>query len=522
MRTKVLIAILLLLMAISTIYASEDPTEITKEQMDKAEIQKFKERFESLVNAEGKIEYQPDQHKWIMFEGKILDISLSNETDSLQIRNIMNEILSRILPFTSAKRDHLQPIRLGIRPNTIQTAYIQNVNGYPIIGGGIISISYYHKNQEYLIGNSTFCEPDSPPTINITKAEAIAIALSRFPEYKLMDRAPDHKRLGYYPINQIEIVLCYGIPLEKYNVYVDAKTGAVRGFEGNTINMMHGEITGTYYEKDYISVPGQANDDLMPYVDYNISDGVHNSSQSGNFTIPSDELSCLSSHLGQYPSFNLMDFQTCNPIASASPQLVNDQISIHYYDDFQHNPNIYYHTADQLIGLESDFYNALGYPLDVCIWTGYETQQNIAGQFIADALSGSEWINIKQGFGLYSQVPRHEISHCWVYNSMSYHYFYPPTATYPDEYAAMDEALAIYLPCAVIGSPNCNYNCDQQYTPISDTVTVEYIRQHFYPGVPATSLNEQDYSAYMMGYPIASALWAIRALAALRMLWLER
>lgn len=148
MNTKVLIAILLLLMAISAVYASEDPTEITEYLQKKQQLDQLAERFKAETGFKGDIETNFEHMKLSRFTGNFDDIDMTNVRDSVAFRQVCNTVISKLLPFIGAKSEQLTPERINIRPDYYAVVYKQMVNGYPIENGGALKITYLPSSNQ--------------------------------------------------------------------------------------------------------------------------------------------------------------------------------------------------------------------------------------------------------------------------------------------------------------------------------------------------------------------------------------
>jgi len=248
MKTRVFLAILLLTV-VAILYCSDDPNELNAFERKQEEITAFKAKFESTTLAEGKVEYDIKTQRWGWFRGKFTDLPKLSNQDSTQVRIIFDAVMNRVLPFTTASRSNTQPTVIRLDQRLLQTDYKQSANGYPVIGGGMISIAYYPDEDEFMIGNSTIKIPKGSPKIRITKEEAIRIAIAKHGGH-LYTKETDKYIILAYACNWMEnwdvAVLCYIVPLEGIWTYVDAESGVVRFSGGSSTDFYTGDITGSY------------------------------------------------------------------------------------------------------------------------------------------------------------------------------------------------------------------------------------------------------------------------------------
>lgn len=132
MKTKVITAILLLMMAISTIYASEDPTEQAEYLQKKQQLDLLAERFKAETGFEGEIETSFEQMKLSRFTGNFTDIDMTNVRDSVAFRQVCSNVIRKLLPFIGAKSEQLVPGKINVDSRQIDTRYHQIVNGYKV------------------------------------------------------------------------------------------------------------------------------------------------------------------------------------------------------------------------------------------------------------------------------------------------------------------------------------------------------------------------------------------------------
>ncbi len=109
MKTRVLIFSLLMLMAVTAIFASEDTNKNEEYFRKEQELDLLAQRFKTDTGFEGTIQYNYIRMTLSQFRGNFRDISFTAEQDTILFRIAVNSILGRVLPYIAATREQLLP-----------------------------------------------------------------------------------------------------------------------------------------------------------------------------------------------------------------------------------------------------------------------------------------------------------------------------------------------------------------------------------------------------------------------------
>ncbi|HNQ44222.1 MAG TPA: hypothetical protein PKI59_07320, partial [Candidatus Cloacimonadota bacterium] len=140
MKTQALIMLLLLLIC-TAIFASENPNEAEEYERKTQELNERAARFKAETGFKGDITHNGALSHLGIYRGNFPDIPFAADADSSSFRNACNMILTKILPYTLARRSQLSMSRITNNFGIIHTDYIQMVSGYRVESGGLISIS---------------------------------------------------------------------------------------------------------------------------------------------------------------------------------------------------------------------------------------------------------------------------------------------------------------------------------------------------------------------------------------------
>lgn len=391
MKTRVSIVLLLMLMTFSAIYASEDTGEMNENEAKKLELQRLQTIFETSTNATGEVKYDSSNHNWSYFSGKFRDINSITQNDSIYARQIFDDILDRILPFTLAQKAHLSKHKVIFNSSSITTVYRQSANGYRVVNGGSISMAYWSEESRFSIGNSTVEIPEGAPEINITKEQAIDIVFNKQTEDFVIADARRLTRLVYacnWETTTKQAFLCYVVPDREYNIYVDARTGIISMRLVGTMHTTGGFIKGTVYNTDYgIGEPTLINEDVALAGVYFSTNSVTGHSQSnGYFEIDEIDYNGLTSTLKDV-NITIKDYLTQATIGSCAPSINNNIISILYPNDGNVKLSIYNLKGQKVVDIVD---GTLAAGSHQAIWHGKDSQ----GRSVA---SGIYFTPLEQG-----------------------------------------------------------------------------------------------------------------------------
>ncbi|MDD4308847.1 MAG: hypothetical protein PHO32_00545, partial [Candidatus Cloacimonetes bacterium] len=513
MKTRVFIFLLLMMiMVISAIYASEDPTENEEYFRKKQELGILADRFKAETAFRGDIETYPDQMKLARFTGNFDDIDMTNVRDSVAFRQVCTNVINKLLPYIGANSEQLVLGKINVDSDQIDTRYYQKVNGYQIESGGYLNIYYLYSHKRFGILNVTVDIPQESLGNIISKEEAFSIARSAFEQTEYCnENTPKHRsrttiiyrnrvlngksqpyRLYWkvafpgllyyidavtseyyterYVVND---VYTYSVDGKKYGV--DTSFGLIGMKPVKGIEVCNGA------DPDYTNAVGEVQFPNLPDSSFQVT------LSSEKFSISSGNNPDII-HVNSFTTIDSLNYET----------LLDDLIiqSDSTYSYFA--PNIFHHIIEQdtlFCKLDSNF-STITYPnvINDC-----QNMSSALGEFDPQTYA------IKLANGLNSHVVRHESSHFFTYQVMNYHQFYESASPInANLYQSMDEAFAEYWLSIGINSTTHNYGQPVDIQNVD--VGVVYTSYNNY----SLPLNEAFYSWYSNRYPIASAWWSLR------------
>jgi hypothetical protein len=517
MKTRVLLALLLMMMTFTAIYASEDPTDNEVYLQKTRELKALSERFKAETGFVGRIDYNYNEMRLQSFDGVFSDIKIVAAEDTLALRSSFDTILTKLLPFSMAPRDQLVKSHIGRRGSAYATDYVQIVNGYKVEGAGFISIRYFPDTEKFSIGICTVNVPNTPTQVNITKADAIRIYNNTVPDDELLRsftyRNPRF-RLAYSDIHLYdfekapEYRLCWVGGASRY-LAIDAMTGQIYINELGVIHDLSINVQGTALLESDNS--GNLQDSLYSFFDtkvYSLCDGVptekYTDSQGncpflGN-TIINTKAFLESSMITMYDGSNNPHNQFIQLPSGTS----NNSVVFDYYDYIGNPSNQYYNSIKYFDWISNNLIiGPFQYPqLDII--TGC-TMPEIGQYYPYDSI-----IKIRHDSGMYSSTVCHEMTHALVYHLLNFRFLspFPPSIQNQTLYSGMDEALSFYFPCTYRN--NARYWQPTQAILLSNSLTTAAVHSNPNLTLPNTSLNEDFYSYYECRAPISSAWWSLR------------
>ena len=186
--------------------------------------------------------YDVVNNKLTQFDGYFPDIKFPPANDTLQVRQVFDELTDKILPYLPATKEQLSIRRIGGDERTLSASYIQKINGYSFEGAGTFGYVYRYKSGRITIGNS-FVNVD-PSTLAaepvITREEALEIynktAEIRKEWLPFLDRYKPHPHLLYcylrdddqdFPLIPYQYRLSWFIAHVGNQFIIDAITGEI-------------------------------------------------------------------------------------------------------------------------------------------------------------------------------------------------------------------------------------------------------------------------------------------------------
>src|SRR5690554_4241157 len=153
MKTKVLITLLLLLIC-TMVFASEDASNAAEHARKTQELNQLAERFKAETGFEGYIGYNLQSMQFSTISGNFMDIEVTAPQDTLFMRSVFDQVVSKVMPYISAREGQLKSGKVNSNMNGSGIIYWQKVNGYSIEGGGgTLRISYNLATQKLNVNN---------------------------------------------------------------------------------------------------------------------------------------------------------------------------------------------------------------------------------------------------------------------------------------------------------------------------------------------------------------------------------
>ncbi len=521
MKTRSLIILLLMMMAYSAIFASEDPNENEEYWRKTQELNVLAERFKAETGFEGSFTYRYTDTKISQINGKFSDIKVVAYNDTTYMRQVFEVVLNKIIPYLSAKENQLIRDRIEISPVSANTKYTQIINGYHIItGGNTLSITYLPNKDIFIITDSSSnISTDSVPIL-VSKDEAkikLIDAYERSEFYNidlaLHMKGPD---IGYatFLINGkiCAYRLYWYMTFWNHAFYIDVETSEIIDRPLNSFHNNTYSISGkTYRPTSMAFLPTNPPEKPMEGI------SVTNGSESGStnefgivtFSYPPDisyevKLENTRSRIESWNAVGVLSVNNCTLTGPLNYEtIISDLIPIGNLNS-EYAANIYYHLVEQdkyFRGIYPGFHN-MPYPTihNDCSYLPNGSE----GMFLpAPNLS----IGLVNGLNPYSI--RHELSHFFTYKKMTDHMLSDDLNNPANEMIkeSMDEAFAEYWLTRGINSTARRW-MNNPYDISFYDVSLVHADQNFNP--QSLPLNEEFYSWYHNRMPIASAWDIIR------------
>jgi len=152
---KTMILVFLLLSVFFTLLVAQ-PARLSREEEDRRskELRALGEQFKKETGFQGTYTYDVVNNKLTQFDGYFPDIKFPPANDTLQVRQVFDELTDKILPYLPATKEQLSIRRIGGDERTLSASYIQKINGYSFEGAGTFGYVYRYKSGRITIGNS--------------------------------------------------------------------------------------------------------------------------------------------------------------------------------------------------------------------------------------------------------------------------------------------------------------------------------------------------------------------------------
>ena len=239
---KTTILVFLLLSVFFTLLVAQ-PARLSREEEDRRskELRALGEQFKKETGFQGTFTYDVVNNKLTQFDGYFPDIKFPPANDTLQVRQVFDELTDKMLPYLPATKEQLSIRRIGGDERTLSASYIQKINGYSFEGAGTFGYVYRYKSGRITIGNS-FVNVDpstlaAEPVITEEEVREMFNNSVIIPEEELRYAdGPPHVRLMYcylrdndpdFPLIPYQYRLSWQLSFLGYFFIVDAITGEI-------------------------------------------------------------------------------------------------------------------------------------------------------------------------------------------------------------------------------------------------------------------------------------------------------
>jgi len=495
MKSYMFCVFLILLMVVPLMGISYEQTEeYTQKQ---AILNERAVRFKAETGFEGYIGYNLQSMQFSQISGNFVDIEVTAPQDTEFMRSVFDQVVSKVMPYISARDGQLKSGKVVSNELGSRTIYWQKVNGYSIEGGGgTLRISYNLATQKLNVNNGTVDISSDPVSINLSLEQAISLV-----QEKVFDGAevkPTNPRIAYVPIdneNGQAYYLCHILTNQGYTVFVDVSEPIIRKVAPNLIsksfnvNILGNVYNGTYTDIVNIPLSQQSMGSVLVQtpIDSLYADSF------GQQTVSDSIYVWLKTELRNHEIFHVVQYpDTMTVVQQDSVSVSGSQLFSFFSDNNAKTANAYYHAHHQQQFLKELVADDMLQPWMLKITANYPYTSGGTMDYNGNT------IRISYDSGKLSHVVRHELSHAYMYSVLLTLF----NNTDDDTKDAMDEAFAVYLPCAAIESPYCIYGNPQDPQRID---TLNHISS-----VTPLNLNERAYEDYDVRHSIASAWWEIR------------
>jgi hypothetical protein len=226
---RYLLVIVILLLGIWYDYAEGFNTGLTEYAEIVRTLDQLADKFKAETGFRGEIKYNLEKMRLGFFEGKFADIQITADADTSAFRDVFEQILTKVLPYTFAKREQFSRSKITNNLGRVKTVYYQQINGYRVEGAGWLSIVYETGRNSFVIGNTTVELPNEPLREIITEAEAYQLALDLYKktEWYTEKYYISCKKVIAYKSRTIDGIsqpyrLCWRISFPHMNYFIDA------------------------------------------------------------------------------------------------------------------------------------------------------------------------------------------------------------------------------------------------------------------------------------------------------------
>lgn len=175
MKRVIFIAILTLL-AISSGFANGYPAEEAEHWEKVRQLEQLADRFKAETGFTGRVDKDNSRSCLSYIRGRFADISFSNLSDTLAIRQSLDAVIEKVLPYMGFEVLTLTKTRVGYNTSGVNTTYQQMVHGYSFEHSGFIGIGYSRDSDDVTISNGIVYTSIPPIHANYSFAQAVEIA----------------------------------------------------------------------------------------------------------------------------------------------------------------------------------------------------------------------------------------------------------------------------------------------------------------------------------------------------------
>jgi hypothetical protein len=496
MKTKALVTMLLLLLY-TMVFASEDAGDAAEHAHKTQELNQMAERFKAETGFEGYIGYNLQSMQLSTMSGSFIDIEVTAPQDTVIMRSVFDQVVSKVMPYISARDGQLKSGKVNSNMNGSGIIYWQKVNGYSIEGGGgSLRIHYSLATRQLSVNNGTVDISSDPISINLSLEQAISLVQDKV--FDGTEVKPTNPRIAYVPIDNDDgqaYYLCYVLVNQGYTVLVDVSEPIIRKVAPNlisrsfSVNVLGNVYNGVYTDIVNIPLSQQSMGSVLVqtpidslYADY-----------FGQQTVSDSIYTWLKTELRNHEIFHVVQYpDSMTVVQQDSVSVSGSQLFSFFSDNNAKTANAYYHAHHQQQFLNELVADDMLQPWMLKITTNYPYTSGGTIDYNGNT------IRISHNSGKLSHVLRHELSHANILSVLLTLF----NNTNDDTKDAMDEAFAVYLPCAATESPYCIYGNQQDPQRID---TMNHVSS-----VTPLYLNERAYEDYDVRHTIASAWWEIR------------
>ncbi len=212
------------------------PIEQTEEyDRKRAILDELAERFKAETGFVGEISYNLQSMNFSTITGNFKDIVVTAPQDTVFMRQVFDQVVSKVMPYISAREGQLQSKHISNNMFGIRTSYEQVEHSYSVFGAGILKVVYSYQTGKLTINDSTVHLPHEfvAPTLTIDDAINIYSDIVPYDELKTLfsDRKPTfglyYSNINEYKINvRAEYHLCW-VGGSARKLVIDSSSGEI-------------------------------------------------------------------------------------------------------------------------------------------------------------------------------------------------------------------------------------------------------------------------------------------------------